>query len=98
MFVLPIDAAAQGLRLQAVVVHAEDGLGAADVAVKDGVVVEVADTPVEAYVAMALQTTCFAVSTIKNPVDARRRMSETIESFFSLICKATCSITLAGET
>lgn len=32
MFVLPTDAAAQGLRLQAVVVHAEEGLGAADVA------------------------------------------------------------------
>jgi hypothetical protein len=32
MFVLPPDAAAQGLRLQAVVVHAADGLGAADVA------------------------------------------------------------------
>lgn len=38
-----------------------------------------ADTPVDAYLAMALQTTCFAVSTINNPADARRRMSETID-------------------
>lgn len=34
---------------------------------------------VNAYVALALQTTCFAVSMVKNPADARRRITETID-------------------